>query len=270
MRLNLFLARAGGGSRREAERWVHDGRVMVNGAPPRGFGEPIDPKRDRVTLDGHVIRLPDEPSYFAYHKPPGTLVSRRSQGGKPTIYERLGDRARGLHAIGRLDYDSEGLLLLTDDGTLAEAILHPRSELRRRYRVWVAPVPDPDHMRRLLEGAVVEGVAVAPESVILEGVEHGMGIVRIDLREGKKREIRVLARAAKLDVRRLVRMAFGPVRLGLLKRGALRPLTAVEIADLRRAAIPRGAASRARKSRSAAGPSARPARGGRLSDRESR
>ena len=241
MRLNLYLARAGRGSRREAEGWVREGRVTINGAPPEGFGVPIDPARDRVTLDGRLLHLPEEHRYLAYHKPPGTLVSRRSQGGKATIYERLGEKARGLHAIGRLDYDSEGLLLLTDDGTLAEAILHPRSELIRRYRVWVSPVPDPSRMRRLAEGTVVEGVAVAPDAVVLEGIERGFGIVRIDLREGKKREVLVLAANADLDVHQLLRISFGPVRLGLLKRGAVRPLTAAELAALRKAAVPRGA-----------------------------
>jgi 23S rRNA pseudouridine2605 synthase len=241
VRLNLYLARAGRGSRREAEGWVREGRVTVNGGPPEGFGVPIDPARDRVTLDGRLLHLPADHRYLAYHKPPGTLVSRRSQGGKPTIYQRLGEKARGLHAIGRLDYDSEGLLLLTDDGTLAEAILHPRSELRRRYRVWVSPVPDAEHMRRLIEGTVVEGVAVMPDGAVLEGADRGYGIVRIDLREGKKREIRVLATNAGLDVHQLLRISFGPVRLGVLKRGAVRPLTAGEVEALRKAAVPRGA-----------------------------
>jgi len=241
VRLNLFLARAGRGSRREAERWVRAGRVRINGAPPEGLGVPIDPDRDRVTLDGKPIALPAEPRYAAYHKPPGTLVSRRSQGGKPTIYERLGPKAAGLHAIGRLDYDSEGLLLLTDDGTLAEAMLHPRSNFLRRYRVWVSPVPDPERMRLLLEGTVVEGVAVAPEAVVLEGAERGNAMLRIDLREGKKREIRVLARHAGLDVLRLLRIAFGPIRLGIQKRGTLRALTASEIQALRDLAVPKGA-----------------------------
>jgi pseudouridine synthase len=241
VRLNLFLARAGRGSRREADEWIREGRVQVNGVTPQGFGEPIDPARDRVTLDGRPIHLPDTSRYLAYHKPPETLVSRRSQGGKPTIYQRLGPGAQGLQPIGRLDYDSEGLLLLTDDGTLAEAILHPRSEFLRRYRVWVTPVPDPDRMRRLAAGSVVEGVAVAPEAVVLEGIEKGLGILRIDLREGKKREIREFAKSAGLNVRRLLRIAFGPVHLGILRRGAVRPLTSAELGALRRLAVPRGA-----------------------------
>ncbi len=241
MRLNLYLARAGRGSRREADEWIRDGRVQVNGVTPQGFGEPIDPDRDHVTLDGHPVRLPEASRYLAYNKPPETLVSRRSQGGKITIYQRLGPRAQGLHAIGRLDYDSEGLLLLTDDGTLAEAILHPRSEFLRRYRVWVTPVPDADRMRRLLAGTKVEGFMVAPESALLEGIERGLGILRIDLREGKKREIRELAKNAGLNVRRLLRIEFGPVHLGILRRGAVRPLTSAELGALRRMAVPRGA-----------------------------
>lgn len=240
MRLNLFLARAAGGSRREAEGWVREDRVRINGAPPRGFGDPIDPARDRVTLDGRVVRLPAAPRWVAYHKPPGSLVSRRGQGGKPTIYDQLAGRAEGLHPVGRLDYESEGLLLLTDDGTLAEALLHPRSEFRREYRVWVSPVPDPPRLRRFAAGAVVEGTRVVPEEVELEGAERGLGILRVVLLEGKKREIRVLAKGAGLDVRRLLRIAFGPVRLGVLRRGALRALEARELAALRRLAVPRG------------------------------
>ncbi len=207
-----------------ADRMIEDHRVDLLGAwtvcPPD--------RREHDVGDRRVQNLE-------------TLVSRRSQGGKPTIYLRLGSRSQGLHAIGRLDYDSEGLLLLTDDGTLAEALLHPRSEVLRRYRVWVTPVPESDRMRRLAAGAVVEGVAVAPETVELEGIENGLGILRIDLREGKKREIREFARSAGLNVRRLLRISFGPVQLGILRRGAVRPLTSAELGALRRLAVPRGA-----------------------------
>jgi pseudouridine synthase len=249
VRLNLFLARAAGGSRREADGWIRAERVTVNGRPPVGFGDPIDPARDRVTLDGRPVALPSAPRWLAYHKPPGLLVSRRSQGGKPTIYDRMAKRAAGLHPVGRLDFESEGLLLLTDDGTLAEALLHPRSGLTREYRVWVTPVPDAAAMRRFSAGARVEGTMVVPERVELDGAEGGMGIVRIDLLEGKKREIRALAKHAGLDVRRLLRVAFGPVRLGTLRRGALRPLEAGEIAALRRSAVPRGARLSSRRAR---------------------
>lgn len=244
MRLNLFLARAGRGSRREADQWIRDGRVTVNGRRPDGMGAPVTPGSDQVALDGAVLELPDIERYAAYHKPPGVLVSRRSQGGKPTIFDLLGEEARGLMPVGRLDYESEGLLLLTTDGTLAEALLHPRSALIRSYRVWVRPVPSPDIIRLLQEGAVVEGVPVRPVRVILEGAEHGRGIVRFDLAEGKKREVRVLARRAGLDVDRLLRTRFGPVRLGVQRRGSLRALTRGEIAALRSAALGKGAAPR--------------------------
>ena len=237
MRLNQFLARGAGGSRREADGWIRDGRVLVNGAPPNGMGVDVDPAQDRVTLDGSPVRLPEAHRYVAYHKPAGLLVSRRSQGGKRTIYESLGARIRGLHTIGRLDHESEGLLLLTDDGDLSEALLHPRTGLVRRYRLWVTPVPDPSALRRLMEGTEVEGVHVAPIHVEHEGVDRGRGVIILDLGEGRKREARRLAQDAGLGVTRLVRIRFGPIQLGTLRPGMLRALTEAEIDALRRIAF---------------------------------
>ena len=237
MRLNQFLARGAGGSRREADGWIRDGRVLVNGSPPNGMGVDVDPAQDRVTLDGAPVHLPAAHRYVAYHKPAGLLVSRRSQGGKRTIFESLGARVRGLHTIGRLDHESEGLLLLTDDGDLSEALLHPRTGLVRRYRLWVTPVPDPSALRLLIEGTEVEGVHVAPIHVEHEGKDRGRGVIVMDLGEGRKREARRLAQAAGLDVTRLVRIRFGPIQLGTLRAGMLRALTEAEIDALRRIAF---------------------------------
>jgi 23S rRNA pseudouridine2605 synthase len=234
VRLNQFLARAAGGSRREADGWIREGRVLVNGRPPTGLGCAVEPGADRVTLDGSTVRLPEHHRYLAYYKPRGLLVSRRSQGGRRTIFDALGAPARGLHAVGRLDLESEGLLLLTDDGDWSEALLHPRTAVLRRYRVWVTPVPDPASLRGLMAGGIVEGVRVAPARVVLEGVEKGRGVLLVDLIEGKKREVRVLAAGAGLEVGRLVRVRFGAVHLGTLRPGALRPLTGAEVAALRR------------------------------------
>ena len=238
MRLNHFLALAAGGSRREADGWIRKGRVRINGAPPEGMGVSVDPEKDRVTLDGARVELPQERRYFAYHKPRSLLVSRRSQGGRRTIFDALGASIRGLHAVGRLDLESEGLLLLTDDGALSEALLHPRTALLRRYRVWVRPIPDPKKLRLLAAGTTVEGVSVRPEGVTLEGADRGLGILVIDLAEGKKREVRVLAKAAGLDVTRLIRIQFGPVRLGTLAEGTIRALSRTEVEALRRHAFP--------------------------------
>ena len=240
MRLNQFLARGAGGSRREADGWIRDGRVQVNGAPPHGMGVDVDPAQDRVTLDGSPVHLPEAHRYVAYHKPAGLLVSRKSQGGKRTIFESLGARAAGLHTIGRLDHESEGLLLLTDDGDLSEALLHPRTGLVRRYRLWVTPVPDPDALRLLIEGTEVEGVHVAPIHVEHEGVDRGRGVIVLDLGEGRKREARQLARAAGLSVTRLLRIRFGPIQRGALRPGMLRALTEPEIEALRRIAFRQG------------------------------
>ncbi len=200
------------------------------------MGPDVDPERDRVTLDGNPLRWDEELRYLAYHKPAGALVSRRSQGGNPTIFDLLGDSARGLHAVGRLDLDSEGLLLLTNDGVLAEALLHPRSGIARVYRLWVVPVPDVSALRRLRAGATIEDIDVVPDRVILEGAEKGEGKLLIEISEGKKREVRLLARVAGLHVRRLQRVQFGPIRLEALPSGATRPLTRAEVQALQRAA----------------------------------
>jgi pseudouridine synthase len=240
VRLNQFLARAGSSSRREADRWIREGRILVNGAPPDGMGPDIDPARDRVLLDGQLLRWDETLRYLAYHKPAGALVSRRSQGGNPTIFDLLGETARGLHAVGRLDLESEGLLLLTNDGVLAEALLHPRNAIERVYRLWVRPVPAVAAMRRLREGAVVEDVEIKPQRVLLEGAEGGEGKLLIEISEGKKREVRLLARAAGLYVRRLQRIQFGPIRLENLPPGTVRPLTKAEVRALQSEGRPPG------------------------------
>lgn len=210
------------------------------------MGPDIDPARDRVTLDGRALRWDETFRYLAYHKTAGSLVSRRSQGGHPTIFDRLGETARGLHAVGRLDLESEGLLLLTNDGVLAEALLHPRTGIDRVYRLWVAPVPGVPALRRLREGTTVEGVEVTPRRVLLEGAEQGGGVLLVEIAEGKKREVRLLARAAGLHVRRLQRIRFGPVRLENLPPGKTRPLTRTEVRALQEAA---SAKSRRRRKR---------------------
>ena len=213
------------------------------------MGPDVDPTRDRVTLDGNALRWDQELRYLAYHKPTGALVSRRSQGGNPTIFDLLGDQARGLHAVGRLDLESEGLLLLTNDGVLAEALLHPRTGIARVYRIWVVPVPDVAALRRLRDGATIEGIAVAPDRVLLEGAEQGQGKLLVEISEGKKREIRLLARAAGLHVTRLRRVQFGPIRLEALPVGRTRPLTRAEVRELQGAVRPPGRQASGRRAR---------------------
>jgi len=221
------------------------------------MGPDVDPGRDRVTVDGKPLRWDETLRYLAYHKTAGSLVSRRSQGGHPTIFDLLGATAHGLHAVGRLDLESEGLLLLTNDGVLAEALLHPRSGIERVYRLWVVPVPDVAALRRLREGTIVEEVEVVPDRVLLEGVEHGEGKLLIEILEGRKREVRLLARAAGLHVRRLQRIRFGPIRLETLPPGKTRPLTSAEVRALQGSARTRAGSGKARGGK-AGGGKARP------------
>ena len=197
----------------------------------------VTPGADRVTFDGAPVTLPAELRYLAYYKPRGILVSRKSQGGRKTIFQALGKRASGLHTVGRLDLDSEGLLLLTDDGALSEALLHPRTAILRRYRIWVRPTPRPEATRKLTEGTMVEGVHVAPLRVRGEPSTGGSGVLLIDLGEGRKREVRALARAAGLHVLRLQRIRFGPIELGTLRPGTIRALEDHEVEALRRDAF---------------------------------
>ena len=201
------------------------------------MGASVTPGVDHVSFDGVPVTLPAEYRYLAYYKPRGILVSRKSQGGRKTIFQALGKRASGLHAVGRLDLDSEGLLLLTDDGALSEALLHPRTAILRRYRVWIRPAPDPETMRKLAEGTIVEGVHVAPVRVRQEPATGKSSVLLIDLGEGRKREVRALARAAGLHVGRLQRIRFGPIDLGSLRPGTIRALEDHELAALRRDAF---------------------------------
>jgi len=209
----------------------------VNGAPPQGIGVSVTPGTDHVTFDVAPVTLPAEFRYVAYYKPRGVLVSRRSQGGRRTIFDALGKRANGLHAVGRLDLDSEGLLLLTDDGALSETLLHPRTAILRRYRVWVRPAPDLEAERTLARGTTVEGVHVAPLRVRREPASADFGVLVIDVGEGRKSEVRELARAARLHVLRLQRIRFGPIELGALRPGEIRALEDREIEGLRRDAF---------------------------------
>ncbi len=225
-------------SRRTAEDWIREGRVRVNGQVS-SLGDRADPEKDSIKVDEKRVRPSSGPhTYILLNKPKGFVTTVSDPEGRDTVLHLIPGRLRrGVKPVGRLDVQTEGLLLLTDDGDLSEALLHPRTALLRRYRIWVRPVPDPKLLRRLLEGGVVEGVRVRPKRVVHEGAARGLGVLLIDLGEGKKREVRVLAKAVGLEVVRLVRVEFGPIRLGTLGVGRTRPLTRAETDALRRDAF---------------------------------
>ncbi|HXF51503.1 MAG TPA: pseudouridine synthase [Dehalococcoidia bacterium] len=241
-RLQKVLARAGVASRRAAEALIAAGRVTVNGVVVDRLGSTVDPEVDAIAVDGKPITLERPRTYLLMNKPPGYLSAVRDDRGRPTVMDLLPpDVTARVYPVGRLDRDSEGLLLLTDDGELTHRLTHPRFGLEKEYLALVRGRPGPEALRRLSEGVVIDGRRTAPARVGLAddvALPRGPGEswVRIVLREGRKRQVRLMCRAVGHPVRRLLRVREGPVALGDLPPGATRPLTPEELAALRREA----------------------------------
>jgi 23S rRNA pseudouridine2605 synthase len=239
VRLQKVLARAGVASRRHAEEMIAAGRVRVNGQVVTEPGTRVDPDRDDVTVDGRRVRLAAELVYLALNKPPGHVTTAHDPQGRRTVME-LVPATPGLFPVGRLDYNSEGLLLLTTDGEWAQRVTHPRHGSAKEYVVEVAGRPAPGTLARLrapLElapgewstGAEVERVGQAPDRALL----------RVVLHEGRNRQIRRMMEAVGHDVLRLVRVRVGAVELGDLRPGEWRHLTHGEIAATAGGTVPR-------------------------------
>jgi 23S rRNA pseudouridine2605 synthase len=226
-RLQKILARSGIGSRRSCETYIRDGRVTVNGVVA-GLGMKADPAVDDIRIDGKRIEKQEKAVYIAAYKPRGVLSSDVSQGGKPTIFE-LVDIDQRTFIIGRLDLLSEGLILLSNDGNLANRLLHPRYEHEKEYRVLLNRIPDSEQLKALSEGVMLpEGVKSLPTRVWREGSSADKPWVRIVLRQGRKRQIREMMRVIGLEVRRLIRIRVGPIKLGNLQPGKWRYLSKSE------------------------------------------
>jgi 23S rRNA pseudouridine2605 synthase len=232
VRLQKILAEAGIGSRRHCEELIGAGRVEVDGETVRRFGARVDPDRQVIRVDGR--RIPSRPGlvYLAFNKPPNVLTAMSDPRGRRTVADFLGDRPERLFHIGRLDYDTEGLMLLTNDGELAHRLAHPSFEVAKTY---LADVPGPvpkDVGRRLATGIELDdGVATADRFRVVE-TSGRRALVQITLHEGRKHVVRRMLAAAGHPVSRLVRTDVGPIRLGNLKPGTSRELTTREIGEL--------------------------------------
>ena len=232
IRLQKVLADVGIGSRRHCEELIGAGRVEVDGQTVRRFGARVDPEHQVIKVDGK--RIPAKPGlvYLAFNKPPKVLTAMSDDRGRKTVADYLGDRSERLFHIGRLDYDTEGLMLLTNDGELAHRLAHPSFEVAKAYLAEVTgPVPK-DLGRRLQTGIELDdGVAVADRFRVIDR-SGNRALVEITLHEGRKHIVRRMLAETGHPVSRLVRTDVGPIRLGTLKPGASRDLTTREIGEL--------------------------------------
>ena len=232
IRLQKVLAAAGVGSRRHCEEMIGAGRVEVDGEIVRRFGARVDPQTQVIRVDGRRIPAREDLVYLALNKPAGVLTSMSDPRGRPTIADYLGDRGERLFHVGRLDYDTEGLMLLTNDGELAHRLAHPSYGVLKTYLADVAGPLSRDLGRRLMTGVELDdGPATADRFRVVERAGQ-RALVEITLHEGRKHIVRRMLAGAGHPVSRLVRTQVGPVALGRLKPGTTRRLTTREIGEL--------------------------------------
>jgi 23S rRNA pseudouridine2605 synthase len=241
VRLNKLLAQRGIGARRKCDELIQRGAVQVNGVVVREPGTQVEPERDRVAVNGRPLPAPAPLRYFALNKPVGVITTLHDPEGRRTIAEFLPPGPR-LYPVGRLDADTSGLLILTNDGELAHKLMHPRYGVEKVYRVRVAAAPDARQVERLERGVEFEpGVRSAPARVKVLDETPGGSLVSIALHEGRYRQVRRMFEAVGLQVMGLHRSAYGPLRLKELARGLWRELSDSEVAQLRAAsARPQG------------------------------
>jgi pseudouridine synthase len=234
----LSLARAlskfGVCSRKEAERWIEDGRVRVDGRLVRAPARRIDPRRHRVTVDGRGVGDDTERVVLALNKPAGTITTRDDPGGRPTVYDLLGDVGRWVFPVGRLDRDTTGLLILTNDHRLGQRLTDPDAHVPKTYHVLVEGTPVAEALTALRDGVPLgDGTLTRPADVrVLGGARASRTWLEIVLREGKNRQVRRMCAQVGHDVVALTRVAVGGLRLGELAPGEWRHLTPAEIQRL--------------------------------------
>ena len=232
MRLQAFLARSGAApSRRKAESLIASGRVEVNGRTAT-LGEGVEPETDRVLLDGRPVELPRSHAYLALNKPAGYLTTLSDDRGRPTVAALMPRNAPGLVPVGRLDFDTTGLLLLTNDGNLAHRIAHPSSEIEKEYELTIkSPVPE-SSLKALAEGPTLDDGRMLPPKLSEPRSNREQTTFNLTIHDGRNRIIRRACDAVGLRLLRLKRVRVGPVRLGRLPEGRHRPLTREELRGL--------------------------------------
>ncbi len=231
VRLQKFLADAGIASRRAGEQFILDGRVEVNGRVVRLLGSKVDPLHDRVSVDGKPVRSKRK-LYVALHKPRGCVCSRKDEFERPTIYGLLPKEWGNLYSVGRLDYDTEGLIFLTNDGQFALRLTHPRYEVVKKYVATADGRVEREMLEQFMRGVFYEGEKLKAHRARLVSASKSVSVVELELMEGKNREVRRLFESQGATVKRLQRVQIGKIKLGELKPGKWRTLTEPEINSL--------------------------------------
>jgi 23S rRNA pseudouridine2605 synthase len=231
-RLQKILARAGVASRRHAEEMILAGRVRVDGRVITELGVRADPFRDRIEVDGKKI-VPEPPAYIVLHKPRGVVSTLRDPEGRPTVAELVRDVAVRVVPIGRLDYHTSGVLLLTNDGEFASVLSHPRSGVAKKYVAKVSGIADDRGLERLRQSIVIEGRPTQPAAVKRLRTEGGKTWVEITLKEGRNRQVRRMGESSGFPVMRLARVEFAGVTGEGLRPGQWRHLTPEELAEIK-------------------------------------
>lgn len=229
-RLQKILSARGITSRRKAEQWLLEGRITVNGVTAT-LGDSADPTLDQIMVDGKPLPNLSEKVYLLLNKPRGYVTTLSDEKGRPTVAELVADCGQRVYPVGRLDFDSEGLLLLTNDGEFANRLMHPNREVNKTYLVWVSGYHEAA-VSLVSRSIVLDGYRIRPPKVKLLHSEGDRARFQITIHEGRNRQIRRMCEAAGMKVTRLRRIKEGSVSLGDLKIGAWRYLTEEELAEL--------------------------------------
>lgn len=230
MRIAKAMSRAGLCSRRDAERWIADGRVSVNGSILKTPAVEVGPK-DRVVVDGKPMKQAEPTQLWRYYKPKGLVTTNKDPQGRPTVFEELPPELPRVVSVGRLDFNTEGLLLLTNDGALARHLELPATGWLRRYRVRGRGRVTQTELDALLKGIEIEGVRYGPIEATLDQVSGANAWLTVGIREGKNREVRKLMAHLGIEVNRLIRISFGPFQLSELKPGEAEHVRRKVLAD---------------------------------------
>jgi 23S rRNA pseudouridine2605 synthase len=237
-RLQKLLAQAGVASRRKCEQLILEGRVQVNGETVTTLGVKADPAADVITVDGRPVRFENK-VYIAFHKPKGVITSTDDPEGRKVVLDFLHGVKERVFPIGRLDYDTEGLLLLTNDGDLAHLLMHPRHHVPRTYLATVKGIVRGEEIEQFASGVMLEDGVTAPAEAEYDDVDldRKLTTVRLTVFEGRNRQVRRMFEALSHEVVRLRRISYGPIQLAGLPRGKYRFLQPAEVSELRRAAL---------------------------------